>query len=292
MTRLDLLVVGALAVDRVDDDLRPGGAVLYATEAAAAGGWTVGVLTTAGVEPAARDGLRRLQAAARAVEGLPTERSVRFRHEARGGRRRLTLEEPAAPIGRLGAAADWQTRALLLAPVAGEVTAPLVAALVGHTRPSVVASAVQGWLRTLDAGARVEALSLAAVSPEITAVVRGLDIVVASIEDVGVPREAALAALARMREWAGPRPELIVTAGVAGALVDDGSSRAIPVPRRVVGVDTTGAGDALAALVTARRAAGESLDDATRGASEEVSALLALRRRGDRAPGGRSGART
>jgi heat shock protein HslJ len=84
--------------------------------------------------------------------------------------------------------------------------------------------------------------------------------------------------MARLRAWAGPRPELVVTAGTAGAWVDDGHAAPRHVPAKVVqDRHTIGAGDAFAAVLTARRGAGRDLWSAASEAATATARFLANR---------------
>ncbi|HEX9737797.1 MAG TPA: PfkB family carbohydrate kinase, partial [Candidatus Limnocylindria bacterium] len=162
--------------------------------------------------------------------------------------------------------------AVLFAPVAGEVAADAVQAV----RAPFRAAGLQGWLRRPDPEGWVMTRPLAELEPGLAGALRGLDLLIASREDV-----AALdgpAALAQLRAWAGPRPQLVVTAGTEGAWVDDGVGPASHVRAEVVeGRHTIGAGDAFAAVLVARRGAGRALRQAAEDAASATATYLATR---------------
>ncbi len=135
---------------------------------------------------------------------------------------------------------------------------------------------MQGWLRTADAEGWVLPRPLSDLDPGLAAALRGLDLLVASEHDIG--EADGPPALAALRAWAGPGPELVVTAGVDGAWLDAGSGPPVHVPAEVVeGRHTIGAGDAFSAVLTARRGAGDSLVDAASTAATATAAYLATR---------------
>ena len=158
---LDLLVVGALTIDRFPDgSAAPGGTVLHAARAAARARASVGVVTAAGPEREAQDGLRELgRIAELQVEGLPE--TLVFHHDEREGPRRLLLygsvrlRPDPGPLQRL------HPRALLLAPVAGELDATALATVDESIEARVRVAALQGWLRTRDSEGRVTPLRVA-----------------------------------------------------------------------------------------------------------------------------------
>ena len=269
---VDLLIIGGITVD----DLlgwgeAAGGAARYATEAALAAGLRVALQTVAGDEPVVRQSLDGLAAQADVIRHSAPS-SIRFEHHGTDDARRLRLRGMTDPIrvpepDRLPAAA-----AVLFAPVAGEVAAGAVQAV----RAPFRAAGLQGWLRRPDPDGWVMTRPLAELEPELAGALRGLDLLIASLEDV-----AALdgpAAMAQLRAWAGPRPQLVVTAGTEGAWLDDGVGAASHVRAEVVeGRHTIGAGDAFAAVLVARRGAGRSLRDAAEDAASATAAYLATR---------------
>jgi sugar/nucleoside kinase (ribokinase family) len=104
---------------------------------------------------------------------------------------------------------------------------------------------------------------------------RGLGLLLASVDELR--GDSGDEGLGRLRAWAGAGPELVVTAGAAGAWFDDGQVRG-HVPADVVqGRHTVGAGDAFAAVLVAGRGAGQPLEQATAAAAAATARFLATR---------------
>jgi sugar/nucleoside kinase (ribokinase family) len=269
---VDLLIIGGITVDDlVGSGEAAGGAARYATEAALAAGLRVALHTVAGEEPVVRRALKRLAAQAD-VTRHPAPSSIRFEHHGTHDARRLRLRRVTDPIrvpypDRLAIAA-----AVLFAPVAGEVAADVVRAV----RAPFRAAGLQGWLRQTDPDGWVITRPMAALGPELPEALRGLDLLIASLEDLGVVDGPA--GLTHLRAWAGPRPQLVVTAGTEGAWLDDGLGPASHVRAEVIeGLHTIGAGDAFAAVLVARRGAGRALRDAAEDAASATATYLATR---------------
>ena len=269
---VDLLIIGGITVDElVGSGEAAGGAARYATEAALAAGLRVALRTVAGDEPVVRQALDGLAAQAD-VTRHPAPSSIRFEHHGTDDARRLRLRGVTDPVrmahpDRLPVAA-----AVLFAPVAGEVGADTVRAV----RAPFRAAGLQGWLRQTDPDGWVMTRPLPMLEPELAGALRGLDLLIASLEDLGALDGPA--ALAQIRAWAGPRPQLVVTAGREGAWLDDGLGPASHVRAEVVeGRHTIGAGDAFAAVLVARRGSGRALRHAGEDAASATAAYLATR---------------
>lgn len=275
---LDLLVVGGLTVDRfADGSTAPGGSVLHATRAAGAAGLAVGAVTVAGDEPEARRGIAEL-ATLGPVHCAAGSSSIVYRHEESDAGRRLYLEAAASPL----VAPPWSVapRAVLYAPVAAELGPELG----GQPYAGALRAAIlQGWLRSLVPGRRVEALPLAALSDALVSQLGGCDLLVASREDLIAEAPGAGGQLAALRARFGARPILVVTEGPDGALVSAPGERLrrVPAPYRVRHVPTVGAGDAFAAIMAARLAGDLGVVAAATTAAEIAASMLAARRRGD-----------
>jgi sugar/nucleoside kinase (ribokinase family) len=254
---LDLVLVGGLTIDRFPDDrLAPGGSVLHATRAVAAAGLTTAVITVAGSEPTAREGIAELRARATTVELQDADETIQFRHRETASGRRLWLECPGRPIGLDPVVvARLRTRALLFAPVASEVgSAVLESALEEWPSDSWTHGAIlQGWLRRASRGDEVEPLAPDALPDDLVAAVSRFHALVASREDLVAAEERPAQQLGALRQRFGPGPLLVVTDGPEGVWLDDGGRvpRHLAVPRRVEGVPMVGAGDAFAALFVA-----------------------------------------
>jgi sugar/nucleoside kinase (ribokinase family) len=272
---LDLLVVGALTVDHFADGSRAaGGSAMHATRAATSAGYTTAVLTVAGHEPEATAGLAELATTA-ALHVVRAEHSVSFGHRDTSAGRELVLESTAPTL--VAPAADVAPRAALFAPVAGEFGADLA----GHHYDIAVRGAIlQGWLRSLDPGRRVEPLSLGALADDLVAVLAGFDILTASTEDLRAVAGSPAAQLDALRDHFGDRPLLVVTDGAAGAWLDGPIERQRIVPRSIVeSASTVGAGDAFAAVMLVELSRGRAPVDAAQRATEAVVRLLTGRRR-------------
>lgn len=268
--RVDLLVVGALTIDRfADGTTAAGGSVLHAARAAAANGYAVGVVTVAGPEPEAATALRELGGLGH-IHAERVERTLRFEHRETAHGRVLILEAPVESLA--SPARALLPVAVLYAPVAGEFGAGLAGQQYAATSRAAI---LQGWLRTLGPGLRVDPLPLSAMSDALVAVLSGFDALFASTEDLRAVAASPSAQLDALRAWFGSTPRLVVTDGPAGAWLDDGSARGQVVPRvRVMAAETVGAGDALAALITNELARGAPLRPAAERATEAVVRLL------------------
>jgi sugar/nucleoside kinase (ribokinase family) len=138
---------------------------------------------------------------------------------------------------------------------------------------------LQGWLRGLTVGEPVRALPLRGLDDDLAAALADLDALVASDEDLAAVAGEPARQLDELRERIGPRPFLVVTAGEAGAWLDDpsGGRHQLPVPRRLRGVSPIGAGDAIAAFLASGLGAGSEPLAATRAAMGETADFLAAR---------------
>ena len=275
---IELRVVGALTIDRFPDgSAAAGGSVLHATRAAARARASITVVTAAGPEPEAQAALFELGRAGKVVvEGVP--HTIVFEHDEEGGRRKLTL------IGNVRLRPDvrqlqrLRPRAMLLAPVAGELDAVALGTIDEAVEARVRVAALQGWLRQRQADGRVTPAELSDLPQDVLAALRNCDAVVASHEDLG--RAEALpspAAALEVRQWL-PGPAVFLTWGGAGHVRADPAGREPGVVRRrdaIEGVPTIGAGDAFAAVIAIQLAKGSSLATAGRAAAAAVERWLA-----------------
>jgi sugar/nucleoside kinase (ribokinase family) len=270
---VDLLIIGGITVDDLvgSGAAAAGGAARYATEAALAAGLRVALRTVAGQEPVVRQALDWLAARADVIR-QPAPSSIHFEHHGTDEARRLRLRQMTDLIRAPNPDHLPVPAAVLFAPVAGEVGADTVEAV----RAPFRAAGLQGWLRETDPDGWLMTRPLPMLEPEVAGAVRGLDLLIASFEDLGALDGPA--ALAQIRAWAGPRPQLVVTAGTEGAWLDDGLGPASRVRAEVIeGRHTIGAGDAFAAVLVARRGAGRALRDAAADAASATAAYLANR---------------
>ena len=271
-TPVDLLVVGGLTIDVLADSVEAaGGAARYATEGALAAGLRVALRTVAGDEPLIREVLERLGARADVLrQHAPA--SIRFEHHGPDQQRRLRLVATTDPLRPPESERLPAAMAVLFAPVAEEVPTSALTDVPAPFR----AAGIQGWLREAGVDGWVVTRQLADFEPELASALRGLDLLIASHHDLGLPDGPS--ALVELRAWVGPGPELVVTAGAHGAWLDDGVSPAAHVPAKIVtDRHTIGAGDAFAAVLTARRGAGLDLPAAAEEATLAIARYLAER---------------
>jgi len=274
---IELLVVGALTIDRFPDgSAAAGGSVLHATRAAARARASITVVTAAGPEPEAQSALSELRRVAKAVvQEVP--HTIVFEHDEEGGRRKLTLIGNVRLRPDLRQLQRLRPRALLLAPVAGELDAAALGMIDEAVESRVRVAALQGWLRHRRADGRVTPAVLGDLPQEVLAALRNCDAVVVSHEDLG--RAEALpspAAALEIRRWL-PGPAVFVTWGGAGHVRADPGREPAMFRRRdtIEGVPTIGAGDAFAAGIAIQLAKGTSLAAAGRAAAGAVERWLA-----------------
>jgi sugar/nucleoside kinase (ribokinase family) len=277
---LDILVVGGLTIDRfADGSSAPGGSVLHIARAAAPRGLRLGVITTAGPEPTARSGvdeLNRLAAFAEVGDGAAT---TTFRHSQTAAGRELHLVRRGAdPRVGAGASDRPKARAILFAPVAGEVEP----AALGRWGPEPFRAAIlQGWLRTMDPGSLVLPVPLGSLDAQLIRALGRLDLLVASREDLVAEGDDPESQLLALRRAVSARPTLVVTDGANGMWLSTGSSSVqLAAPRQVDGVSTVGAGDILAAFMLASLVAAQPAVAAAHQAMRIVAEVLEGRKRG------------
>ncbi|MEP7040281.1 MAG: PfkB family carbohydrate kinase [Chloroflexota bacterium] len=265
--RPDLLVIGGLTIDRfADGSTAPGGSVLHIARAVTARGLRVAVATVAGPEPEARSAVEELRQLAVALEAADADATATFSHHDTAQGRRLRLERRGGRVDVPGSALVAPADAILVAPVAGEVATEDLALLASVP---VRAAILQGWLRSLEEGADVGPLPIAALGAAAVDDLGRFDLLVASREDLLAESRDPREQLSALRHAVGTKPALIVTDGADGLWLDaDGSVRHLPVPQRVDSVSTVGAGDILAAFlamgggdptVTMERRAGDAM---------------------------------
>lgn len=242
----DLLVIGGLTVDRfADGSSAPGGSVLHIVRSAAPRNLRAAVMTVAGPEPEARAGLDELRRLATWVDASVADATTTFIHrDARGGRR-LWFERGGGRVHFTDLRARESPRAILVAPIAGEVATEDLARLdAGPTRGAIL----QGFLRTVAGDGEVGQLPLSALAAGLAPVLSGFDVLVASREDLAGEAAEPSAQLAALRRCVGGGPALVVTDGVGGVWTE---REHLAVPRRVDGAPSVGAGDIFAAFMVA-----------------------------------------
>ncbi len=245
----DLLIAGGLAMDHLaDGSTVAGGSVMHAARAAAAAGRRVATITAAGPEPEAVAAVAEL-AALGPIRVTPMAASIHYAiHETPTGRRLVLLAAGGDLRVTGGHVVMLAPRAVLIAPIAGELSAQAIRAC---ARVPVRVAALQGWLRWLVPGEEARPLSLAALGSPLSTALGELDGLVASDEDLAGVGARPQEQLAALRAHLGPRPALFVTVGVDGAWLDDPATgvRHLPAAPRLDGILTVGAGDAFAALL-------------------------------------------
>lgn len=275
MIPVDLAVIGGLTVDRLADGrLAAGGAGRYSTEAALAAGHSVALLTVAGPEDEVADWLDGLGSSVPRIV-MVTTTSIRFEHAGSADTRRLRLLATVPPLPENGLSALLPARAALFGPVAGEVSVEL---LTNGDADLLRVAGLQGWLRRPDADGWIEPVPLGELDPDLSAALRGLDLLAASERDMGEGIRGPQA-LALLRAWAGPNPELVITAGAEGAWVQTADEPMVHVPAFPLAetLPTVGAGDAFAANLAALRGGGQSLAEAALGAGRATARWLGTR---------------
>jgi 1D-myo-inositol 3-kinase len=224
----EFLAIGHVTLDRFGDQVRTGGAALYATVTAHRLGRSAAMLTSHGAEFPLDDLPPAIE-----VVTLEAPATTWFEHSATAGRRAMRVTATASALGEADLPEDWRDAPLvLLAPVIQEVRPELAASFGDGT----VALAAQGWLRALNPEGGVEPVAWA--SPD--AVLDRIQALFLSAEDVRGQEE-------QVTEWVQRVPLAVVTAGAAGALLYVNGDRYEVKPRAARQVDPTGAGDVFAA---------------------------------------------
>jgi sugar/nucleoside kinase (ribokinase family) len=273
LTAVDLLVVGGLTIDRFPDGTSvAGGSVLHAARAAAGAGFRVGVIATAGPEPEAAEALAELRRAG-SVQVHAVERSIGFEHGSADGARQLRFLGSGASLS--AAPAGVRARVALFAPVAGELGPELG----GQRDGALVRGAIlQGWLRRLVPGELVTSQRIADLDAPTVEVLSGMDVLIASREDLAADGDHPAAQLDALRSALGPRPVLAVTDSVDGVWLDAQDRWHVPLARRV-DAPSVGAGDMFAALLVGagwpaepdREFLSRRVEEAMRGVAEQLA---------------------
>ncbi len=229
MTPSEYLLVGHITADLTPSGRRLGGTVSYAARVASAFGLPVKLLTSAQQDEPL---LEELQPYVAEMAVLPAAATSTFENIYQQGRRTQYIRGVAAPITAADVPAGWQNAPLVhLAPLTGEVDPQIVHAFTD----SFVLLTAQGWFRQWGEDGRVRFKRW--FDPDI---VRALDVVVFSIEDIAEAPdlEPLMAQVAKC---------LIVTRGAEGGTYYYQGQvfhyDTLPLEE----VDVTGAGDVFAA---------------------------------------------
>ena len=233
MSALDFVAIGHVTLDRFGDEVRPGGAALYAAVTADRLGLSAGILTSH-----ADDFPLELIPSRIEVVSVPAPATTVFEHHVTDDEREMRVLSAAAPLGEADMPEDWRDAGLvLLAPVINEVDARLAAAF----GDASVAAEAQGWLRGLGRDGVVRTVRWETA----TQALRSLQALFLSASDVRGQESA-------MTEWVQRVPIAVVTAGRDGALLYVNGERYELRARPALEVDPTGAGDVFAATFLAR----------------------------------------
>jgi 1D-myo-inositol 3-kinase len=229
----DFIAIGHVTLDRFGDEVRPGGAALYAAIAADRLGLSAGILTSHAADFPLELVPPRIE-----VVSVPAPATTVFEHTHTDGDRRLRVHSVASPLAEAAVPEDWRDAELvLLAPVMNEVD-PQLAVAFGDAS---VAAEGQGWLRGLGRDGAVRSVRWDAAPQTL----RTLQALFLSATDVRGQEPA-------MTEWVQRVPIAVVTAGSEGALLYVNGDRYEVPPRPAREVDPTGAGDVFAAVFLAR----------------------------------------
>ena len=279
---IDLLVVGGLTIDRFPNGVdEPGGSVLHIARALAARATRLGVITVAGMEPVAQQGVAELERLSAMVQVTAVNRTITYRHQEERGARRLWLEHRGGALQHLSDAVNRSApRSVLFAPLADELGTDWLA---GWNDRSTAGAILQSWLRTAGSTGEVRARPVGAIRGDLRAAIGSLDLLVASEQDMGADGDDPQAQLGALRLAVGPTPTLVLTCGIDGAWISSPRTGAdrdgpwhLPVPWRVDDAPTVGAGDILAAAMLAdgwpdrptRGSVGRIAEDAMRQVAE------------------------
>lgn len=223
----DFVAIGHVTLDHFGDDVRPGGAALYAAVTAHRLGRSAAILTSHGADFPLDDLPTAIE-----VVTLEAPATTVFEHAIPDGKRSMRVTATASPLAACDLPEDWRgAPVVLLAPIIQEVDPALAAGF----DDAAVAVAAQGWLRALDDDGGVEPVAWSSPND----VLDRLQALFVSAEDVRGQEE-------QLTEWVQRVPLAVVTAGAAGALLYVNGDRFEVKPRPAREVDATGAGDVFA----------------------------------------------
>jgi sugar/nucleoside kinase (ribokinase family) len=274
----ELLIVGGLTIDRfADGSSAPGGTVIHAGRAAVSERASITILTVAGDEPEAADGLGQLAEMGDLIHQRAPS-TITFGHGEIDGRRVLTFLASAGPI--VPPIITDPPGVALLAPIADELPASAVLATRDSVQPRLTVLLIQGWLRRLALGQPVRPLALDDVPAATWEAFATADAIIVSTEDLADSPEDPFFEAAALRARLGPRPLVVLTLGAQGYVLDDPQSDQViaSVPRTIVeGVTTVGAGDTFGVVLAIGLGRGAAPDVAAAAATDAVIRMLEMR---------------
>ena len=232
MSAPEFVAVGHVTIDRFGDDVRIGGAALYAALTAHRLGLSAGILTShAGDFP-----LEVLPPQIEVVT-IDAAETTTFEHRRDGERRELRVTAAARPLTLADVPEDWRDAPIvLLAPVLNDVD-PLVATAFDDAS---LGAAAQGWLRGLGAQGAIAPVTWA--PPDF--LLDRLQALFLSQEDIGIDVTGTVEMFQRV-------PVGALTAGEDGAVLFVNGDRYAVRAHPAREVDGTGAGDVFAAAFLA-----------------------------------------
>jgi sugar/nucleoside kinase (ribokinase family) len=262
----DVLIVGHVTKDLVDEGWRAGGSVLYAAAQCQRLGLQVAAVTVCSgdLDPASL-------APEVSWQVINDETSTTFENRYAEGQRSQRVLAQARQIEIDDIPEEWQgAPVVLLMPVFRDVDEAILASFACSATLSGVS--VQGWLRELD-------ITTVRIPDETPSGRRwqGTDAVFLSEEDLAEPESA--------EAWTAYVPTVVLTRGERGTTVWSNGVRVDLPAIEVDAVDATGAGDVFAAAFMVRLHENGDTVDAARFAT--AAAAFAVQGRGIEAIGGR-----
>ena len=226
MASIDLLAIGHVTRDRLDDGFTTGGTITYGAATAHALGLVPAVVTSAG--PDLQSSLAGIN-----THVVAAAHSTAFRNDYGPSGRTQHVDGVAKALSPSDVPREWHgARSVLLGPLVGEVSVEFARQFPN----AVVVASVQGWLRQWDSTGLVTPRGWSGL-----AVLPYVDAAVGSVEDIVEDDQVS--------QWAELVPILVVTEGSQGARLHTGG-RWHTVPAFAAReVDPTGAGDVFAAAL-------------------------------------------
>jgi sugar/nucleoside kinase (ribokinase family) len=229
----DVLLVGHVTKDLLEDGWRAGGSVLYAASQCRRLGLSVAVVTACGPDIEPESLLADVS-----WHVIRDEASTTFENRYEGGSRSQRLLDRARIIEVSDIPEAWQgAPVVLLMPVFQDVDPEIISAFACSA--TLLGASVQGWLRELDITDIQHPLEIPSAAGW-----QGVDAVFVSEEDLREPQS--------VEAWARYVPVVALTRAEQGTILwSDGERHYLPA-LAVNAVDPTGAGDVYAAAFMVR----------------------------------------